>query len=125
MTADATEPSLGVGLLGVLAVHVDGLAVEVPGARRRTVLVTLALNAGSVVTNERLVDLPGPGEPPRAGVRAIWNHVSRLRKQPGPAGHRLSTRESGYRLDLRDDELDVRTARRLAARSPRQSAAEV
>ena len=125
MGGDGTGSSLRIDLLGTLALHVDGRPVEVPGGRRRTLLTALALAPGRVVATERLVDLIWPEEPPEDALRALYNHVSRLRKQLGSAGHRLTTREAGYALDLDHDEVDVWQVRRLADQPVRRSAPEV
>ncbi len=116
MDADGAVSSLRVDLLGVLALRVDGLVVDVPGQRRRTVLAVLAMAQGRVLATERLIDLTWPEDPPEDAVRALYNHVSRLRKHLGAAGHRLTTSPAGYALTLGEDEMDVRQARALADR---------
>ena len=125
MRGDATGPSLQVGLLGTLTLHVDGQPVRVPGQRRRTLLAALAMASGRRLSTERLVDLTWPEDPPDDPVRALYNHISRLRGHLGPAGHRLTTHDGGYALDLDDDDVDVRQARSLADRLVGGTAAEV
>ncbi|QJY48694.1 BTAD domain-containing putative transcriptional regulator [Pseudonocardia broussonetiae] len=106
-------PAVRVGLLGPLHLFVDGTGREVPGPKRRAVLALLALQPGRTVTVEHLVDALWPSEVPESGRQALHTHVSRLRGHLGAAADRLQTRREGYRLELRDDELDVARARAL------------
>ncbi|MDN3355003.1 BTAD domain-containing putative transcriptional regulator [Actinomadura sp. DC4] len=106
-----------IGLLGPLEVADDaGRAVEVGGARLRALLILLTLDAGRVVTAERLVDGVWGDDPPSGAPNALQSLVSRLRRAlPGlvieshPAGYRLVLAESG-------DTVDVAEFDRLAAR---------
>jgi predicted ATPase/DNA-binding SARP family transcriptional activator len=101
-------------LLGPLRLTVGGVAVDVPGPRRRAVLALLAMAGGRTVSTDELLDAVWPGEMPGSGRRALHSHVSRLRGHLGPAGDRLVREGSGYRLDLGPGELDVDEARALA-----------
>ncbi|MGW7537203.1 BTAD domain-containing putative transcriptional regulator [Amycolatopsis sp. NPDC054798] len=83
-----------IGLLGPLEVrNDDGAAVEIAGARLRTLLSALALESGRVVSAGRLVDAVWGTRPP-ATANALQALVSRLRR----AGTRLDSTPSGYRL---------------------------
>ncbi|MFE3177021.1 BTAD domain-containing putative transcriptional regulator [Amycolatopsis sp. NPDC059090] len=83
-----------IGLLGPLEVrNDDGAAVEIAGARLRTLLSALALEPGRVVSAGRLVDAVWGTRPP-ATANALQALVSRLRR----AGTRLDSTPSGYRL---------------------------
>ncbi|WP_406641555.1 BTAD domain-containing putative transcriptional regulator [Amycolatopsis sp. WGS_07] len=83
-----------IGLLGPLEVrNDDGAAVEITGARLRTLLSALALEPGRVVSAGRLVDAVWGTSPP-ATANALQALVSRLRR----AGARLDSTPSGYRL---------------------------
>ena len=121
-TSDGHE--LGIGLLGPLALEIDGASVDVPGTKRRTVLALLALGPDTVGT-DRLVDAIWPDDPPASGRAALQSHISRLRRHLGPLAGRLTSTGAGYRLRLHDHELDVtrfdalvRDARRQAAEQP-------
>jgi predicted ATPase/DNA-binding winged helix-turn-helix (wHTH) protein len=114
MSTERTGLALCLDVLGPLTLRVDGQEVEVPGARRRAVLGLLALEAGRVVSTERLVECVWPDEPPDNAVQAIYNHISRLRGHLSAHADRLERRGSGYRLTLAPDELDAEVARRLA-----------
>ncbi|ATY09946.1 AfsR/SARP family transcriptional regulator [Amycolatopsis sp. AA4] len=83
-----------IGLLGPLEVrNDDGAAVEIAGARLRTLLSALALEPGRVVPAGRLVDAVWGTRPP-ATANALQALVSRLRR----VGTRLDSTPSGYRL---------------------------
>ncbi|UKD54553.1 winged helix-turn-helix domain-containing protein [Amycolatopsis sp. FU40] len=83
-----------IGLLGPLEVrNDDGAAVEITGARLRTLLSALALEPGRVVSAGQLVDAVWGTRPP-ATANALQALVSRLRR----IGTRLDSTPSGYRL---------------------------
>jgi predicted ATPase/DNA-binding SARP family transcriptional activator len=117
MSAKDTPAPVRLGLLGPLRLFVDGGIVDVPGPKRRAVLVLLALAEGRTVTVDHLVDALWPSEVPESGRQALHSHISRLRGHLGPAADRLQKRHDGYRLDLASDDLDVARARALLARA--------
>ena len=101
-----------IGLLGPLQVRVDGAAVAVPAAKQRAVLAVLAVRAGERVPAAELAETVWDGAPPERAADTIRNYVKRLRL--GPAGSRIVTcRPSGYRLEVSEDELDLRVFTRL------------
>jgi predicted ATPase/DNA-binding SARP family transcriptional activator len=106
-------PPVRVEVLGPLRLVVDGVAVDVPGTKRRAVLALLALAEGRTVTVDDLLDALWPSDVPESGRAALHSHVFRLRGHLGPAGARLETRPDGYRLALGRDDLDVAQARAL------------
>jgi predicted ATPase/DNA-binding SARP family transcriptional activator len=74
-----------------------GDVVPVAGARLRTLLLLLALDANRVVTAERLIDGVWGDEPPQAAGNALQALVSRLRRaspelvvEAAPSGYRLA-----------------------------------
>ena len=115
MRAVDETPRMRVEVLGPLRLVVDGVAVEVPGPKRRAVLALLALAEGRTVPVDRLVDALWPTEMPDSARQALHTHVSRLRGHLGSAAARLQTRQEGYRLDLDPVDLDVTQARALLA----------
>ena len=115
MRAVDETPRMRVEVLGPLRLVVDGVAVEVPGPKRRAVLALLALAEGRTVPVDRLVDALWPTEMPDSARQALHTHVSRLRGHLGGAAARLQTRQEGYRLDLDPVDLDVTQARALLA----------
>ncbi len=88
-----------IGLLGPLEVT-DGAGrpVEVGGARLRTLLILLALDAGRVVTAERLVDGVWGDDPPSGAPNALQSLISRLRR--AVPGLSIESHPAGYRLML-------------------------
>ena len=101
-----------VRLLGPVDVVADGESRPVSGVRRKTVLATLALHGGEVVSIGRLVDIVwGEAAPPTA-VNTLQSHVSYLRGVLGSKAAILA-RPPGYVLDLGAESTDVQLAERL------------
>ncbi|MEY9877003.1 DNA-binding SARP family transcriptional activator [Streptacidiphilus sp. MAP12-33] len=96
-------------LLGPVAVGADGEApVPQPAGIPSSALSVLLLHANQVVPRERLAAAVWGEEQPAASAAGLRNHVSRLRRQLGvPIGERVRTIAPGYRIDVRDGELDV------------------
>ncbi|GAB92143.1 BTAD domain-containing putative transcriptional regulator [Gordonia rhizosphera] len=116
MPTQRRPSTLRIEVLGPLRLVVDGEIVDVPGSKRRALLVLLAIAEGAVVPVDALLDALWPAGIPDTGRQALQNHISRLRAQLGSAADRLETLPGGYRLALEPDELDVIAARtRLAA----------
>ncbi len=106
--------SLELGILGPLQVRLgsdDPIALG--GVRQRAVLAVLALNAGQVVSTDRLVDELWGESPPASAVHTVQVFVSRLRTQLARASDRLITRPPGYVLELGVDEIDALRCERL------------
>jgi DNA-binding SARP family transcriptional activator/tetratricopeptide (TPR) repeat protein len=109
-----------VRLLGPVDVVVDGEPRPVRGLRRKAILAALALNHGTVVSSDRLIDLVwGEAAPPTA-PNTLQAHVSYLR---GVLGSRagIVARQPGYVVDLGDDGTDVRVAERLLRHGARSA----
>ncbi|GAA1602041.1 BTAD domain-containing putative transcriptional regulator [Kribbella sancticallisti] len=101
-------------LLGPIAVLEEGLEIPIGAPRLRTLLAALLVNANQTVTFSELVLWLWGGEPPAQPQRALHTAMSRLRAVLGPnAG--LHTVTGGYRLDVEDEQLDLRQFRVLAA----------
>ena len=102
-----------VAMLGLLTVRApDGSPVPVTGARLRTLLILLALDAGRVVSAGRLVDGVWGDEPPAEAANALQALVSRLRR----TGLTIESRPTGYLLALDADDVDLHRFETLAAR---------
>ncbi|MGH3380339.1 MAG: BTAD domain-containing putative transcriptional regulator [Actinoallomurus sp.] len=88
-----------IGLLGPLEVADDaGRPVEVGGARLRTLLILLTLEAGRVVSAEWLVDGVWDDDPPSGAANALQSLISRLRRTV--PGLTIESHPAGYRLVL-------------------------
>ena len=107
--AVATPAAPAVRLLGSIEVVGPNGPALLVGARQRGLVALLALNAGTVMPQSRLVDALWGECPPRTAVRSLHSHVSRVRQalQSCGLGDVLLTREPGYLLALPRDEIDV------------------
>ena len=95
-------------VLGPLEVDVDGGAASLGGAKQRAVLAALLLEAGRVVSIERLVDAVWGESPPATARLCLEVYVSRLRRElADEAGVVLGTRTPGYMLRIDRDQLDL------------------
>ncbi|MFZ0161372.1 MAG: BTAD domain-containing putative transcriptional regulator [Kineosporiaceae bacterium] len=103
-------------MLGPLEVDVEAERVDVGGPRPRALLALLALEAGTVVGLDRLIDVLWDGEEPDGARNAVQVYVSRLRKALGPSGPALRAGPGGYLLDIPDEAVDATRFRRLAER---------
>ncbi|WP_182897613.1 BTAD domain-containing putative transcriptional regulator [Microbispora sp. H10830] len=105
------------GILGPTEARPDGdRPVPVGGPGLRALLGLLLLNAGRVVTTDRLIDGLYGAEPPSGADNALQAQVSRLRRHLGD----LVVREpAGYRLAVDPDDVDASRFERLAAEGRR------
>lgn len=105
-------------LLGPLEVRVGGRPVKVPGNRPRALLALLALNAGRVLSADRLIELLWGDDTPDSAANALQVHIAGLRKilEPsGPPYRVLLTTAGGYVLRLDAGETDLALFERLVA----------
>lgn len=96
------------------ALHDDGTAVAIGGARLRALLTVLALSPGRAVPAAVLVDEVWDGEPPADAVGALQALVGRLRRVLGHEA--ITSAESGYRLAADPDAVDLHRFDRLTGR---------
>jgi predicted ATPase/DNA-binding SARP family transcriptional activator len=98
--------SVEIRLLGGLEVLDDnGAQVEVPGAKRRTLLAALALRPGQVVSSEQLVEAIWGEHAGGTAANSLQALVSKLRRSL-PANV-VSTHGGGYALELRAESIDI------------------
>jgi DNA-binding SARP family transcriptional activator len=100
-----------VGLLGPIEVGEADHPLHIASAKQRALVALLALDAGRVVSVERLIEGLWGDEAPADAGNALRHHVSRLRKTIGPS---LVTQRSGYLLAVQQDEVDALHFVRLA-----------
>jgi DNA-binding SARP family transcriptional activator len=98
-----------VRLLGPVEVTGPAGPAVLVGVRQRALVGLLALNAGRVVTQTRLTDALWGETPPRTAVKTLYSHVARVRQSLDACGLPgvLLTREPGYVLALRPDDVDT------------------
>ncbi|MFB6613154.1 BTAD domain-containing putative transcriptional regulator [Streptomyces sp. NPDC056367] len=117
------------GLLGPLDVQIDGVSVQLGGARQRTLLAVLLLSPGRIVSVDSLIDAVWPSGAPTTARNQIAICVARLRKvfraATAPAGSGetaplITTSHPGYVLNPLEHRIDavafddaVRRAREL------------
>ncbi|WP_051467805.1 AfsR/SARP family transcriptional regulator [Actinomadura oligospora] len=94
-----------VSLLGEIEAQVAGRPLPLGGPHRISLLVLLALRAGSVVPASELIEALWDGAPPRSALANVHGHISALRNAMRVSGHPdapervLVTRSPGYLLD--------------------------
>src|ERR1700755_2532784 len=103
-----------VNLLGPIeAVTADG-AVSLGGAKQRAVLAMLALQTGSTVSADRLIDGLWGDRPPAPALKLVQLYVSHLRKALGEEDV-IATHGRGYELCLARQDVDAGRFERLLA----------
>ena len=109
------------GILGPLEVHDGERAVRISGAKQRTLLAILLVNARQTVPSDRLIELLWGSERPARAEAAVQVYISQLRKALEPARARgeearlIVTRAGGYELDVDAERLDLTRFERLGA----------
>lgn len=101
-------------ILGPIEVRGTDDPIEIRGKFQRTLLATLLVNSGKIVSKHSLMEELWGADPPRNADNALQAHMSRLRRCLDPAeperpSTRLVSTPSGYRLCIDDDELDADT----------------
>ncbi|MBB4936052.1 putative ATPase/DNA-binding SARP family transcriptional activator [Streptosporangium album] len=102
-------------ILGPLEIRRRGKAVEITGQRLRTLLGLLLLDAGRVVSIDRLVDGVWEDCPPNAVGNALQALISRLRTVLADQRGLVEAGAAGYRLAVDPDRVDAHRFVRLAA----------
>jgi predicted ATPase/DNA-binding SARP family transcriptional activator len=111
------------GILGATEVRsADGSVIPVGGPRVRSLLALLLLNAGQLVTAERLIDGLYGDDPPAGVANALQSQVSRLRRGLGDAGNLVEFHAAGYRLAVDPEDVDVHRFERLVREGRRAPA---
>jgi DNA-binding SARP family transcriptional activator len=89
-------------LLGPVKLSSDDGGVALGGPKPRALLAMLALDAGSTVSADRLIDGLWGDEPPPTAAKMVQLYVSQLRKAMAANGEggAIATRGRGYELQL-------------------------
>ncbi|HEY8107310.1 MAG TPA: AfsR/SARP family transcriptional regulator, partial [Gaiellaceae bacterium] len=98
-------------ILGPLEARRDGEAIPLGGPKQRALLAMLLLEAGRVVSLERLVEALWEGNPPATATASLQNFVAQLRK--GLGADVIETRPPGYLVRLESEQLDLARVRGL------------
>src|SRR4029453_559744 len=98
-------------ILGPTEVWDDGTQLQLGGPKQRAVLAVLLLDAGRVVSTDRLIDLLWGEQPPPTAPTSLQNFISQLRKLLG--ADVLTTKPPGYRLQIAPEQPDLRAFRGL------------
>jgi DNA-binding SARP family transcriptional activator len=100
-------------VLGPVELISDGESIPITAGRNEIVLAMLLLEAGRVVSVQRLVDALWAEDPPSTARSQVQICISMLRKLLTGSGAVLLTRPAGYLVQLPDDSLDLWRYRRL------------
>ena len=106
-----------VQILGPLAVEAAGVPVTLGARRERQVLALLAASTNRTVPLDRIVGELWPADPPATPRHTVQSYVYRLRASLGGAADRIETTPHGYRLHLREHELDAGRFEDLASQA--------
>jgi predicted ATPase/DNA-binding SARP family transcriptional activator len=120
-TVSARERAVRTGILAVVQIAMLGPLevrradgdVEIAGARLRSLLTLLALEAPKPVAASALVDAVWGERPPADEANALQSLVSRLRRALGDADL-IQQSPAGYRLALEATDVDVHEFERLS-----------
>ncbi len=95
------RPALRV--LGPIEAVGPGGVVALGGPKERCLLAVLAVHAGTVVAEDRLIDALWAGSPPRTAAKTLQNYVLRLRRRLAGSGLAIRTRPPGYVVEATTD----------------------
>ncbi|HJX47222.1 MAG TPA: winged helix-turn-helix domain-containing protein, partial [Gaiellaceae bacterium] len=98
-------------ILGPLEATADGRSLALGGTKQRALLAVLLLEAGRVVSTDRLIDALWSGEPPPTAPASLQNFVSQLRKVLG--AETIETRPPGYVITVEAGQLDLARVRQF------------
>src|SRR3954447_25154787 len=116
--------SMHVNLLGPIEGLSDHGPIGLGGPKQRAVLAMLALQTGSTVSADRLIDGLWGDDPPASAVKLVQLYVSHLRKAIGEEDL-IATHGRGYELRLARHDVDVGRFERLLAQGAAREALEL
>ncbi|GAA4203127.1 BTAD domain-containing putative transcriptional regulator [Streptosporangium oxazolinicum] len=110
-------------LLGPVEVWSDGRQIPLGGAKPRTLLAALLLEAGRVVTVDRLIEAIWQDDPPPTARGVLQTYVATLRRAFVGAGlpQVIVSRRMGYTAEIPPDVLDRDVFERLVDRGRREA----
>jgi DNA-binding SARP family transcriptional activator len=101
----APEGKKEFGILGPFEARENGRALAIGAGKQRALLALLLLDAGEVVSSDRLIDALWGEHPPASALNSVHIYVSQLRKVLGEGC--LITRGRGYLLALEPGQVDL------------------
>lgn len=111
--AEQPGPALYVQVLGPLALHRDSAPVPLRSERLRALLGVLAIQQGTTVGRDEIIDVLWGTHPPRTSHALVNTYVAQLRaalEPDRPAGRPASTVigvTGGYMFDVEPESLDL------------------
>ena len=119
--------NLSVQVLGPVEVACGNGAIGLGGPKPRALLAMLALEAGSTVSTDRLLDGLWGEDPPATAPKLIQVYVSHLRKALTGAGAEgaIATRGHGYELAVDRAQVDATRFERLLAQGAAREALQL
>jgi DNA-binding SARP family transcriptional activator len=108
------------GILGPLEARRDGAEITLGGRNQRAVLALLLLDAGRIVSIDRIAEELYAGDTPVSAVTQVHRQISELRRaldEDGASRPLIETRAPGYVVNIEPDALDLRRFERLCARA--------
>ncbi|GAA1833429.1 hypothetical protein GCM10009682_59730 [Luedemannella flava] len=112
-----------VRVLGPVEVWSQGRSIDLGAAKRRAVLAALAVNLGTPVSAETIIDRVWDGHAPAEARNVVYAHVSRIRRVLADATDAdrvpvvLERRSGGYAIRADPDRVDMHRFHRLVDRS--------
>lgn len=95
-------------LLGPLEVRDEDRVLSIQGAKERTLLAILLLEANRHVSSDRLIDELWGDRPPETARNSLQVRVSNLRKALGSVGsHIVVSQRAGYMIRVEQGQLDL------------------
>ncbi|MFF3439657.1 BTAD domain-containing putative transcriptional regulator [Streptosporangium sp. NPDC002721] len=104
---------LGIDILGTVTGRRGSRRFDLGEPRRQAVLCVLAINAGQVVTKEKLIDGVWGERPPKTAEQSVYTYVSGLRRTLDPdrdshgSSRVLVSVSGGYSLRLTPEQVDA------------------
>ncbi len=116
--------TMQITLLGPMDVITREGAVALGGSKQRALLAMLALDPGTVVSNDRLLEGLWGDHLPASAHKLVQQYVSHLRKALAEAGESdaIATRGRGYELCVSRDQVDATRFERLMAQGAAREA---
>jgi DNA-binding SARP family transcriptional activator/tetratricopeptide (TPR) repeat protein len=103
----------------VRATH-QGQPVELGRRQERCLLGLLLIEAGRVVSPDRLAELLWDGSPPSRARGVVQTYVARLRRQLAPSGVAIASNSGGYCAEVAAEDVDLHRFQ-LAVTAARQA----